>query len=256
MSWLTTRLQIAASVVTPAGRTTIKQILASKREVDTSAEARDWAEALAVPQGDALASLNPGLWADACAYEESLRLEAEQSWGPQIASLGGGGDVATLFFLTRFRQPMFVVETGVAAGWSSRTLLDALRANGAGVLYSSDLPYVWQVDGRFPLAPLVPSRLRDNWFVSTLGDRKSLPTLRSRINRVDLFHYDSDKTYAGRKFAIECLRPMFTKDTTVIMDDIQNNLYFRDYCESSGLDPLIFRYQEKYLGVAGGDFLP
>lgn len=202
MNWLTTLLQIAASVLTPAGRTTIRQILASKREVDTSTEAREWAEALAVPQGDALASLNPELWADACAYEQALRLEAEQSWGPRIGSLGGGGDVAALNFLARFRQPAFIVETGVAAGWSSHALLDALRANGAGVLYSSDLPYVWQVDGQFPFAPLVPNRLRGNWYISTSGDRKSLPALRRRINRIDLLHYDSDKSYAGRQFAI------------------------------------------------------
>jgi hypothetical protein len=256
VNWLTTRLQIAASIVTPAGRTTVKQILASKREVDTSAEASEWAQALAAPQSDALSSLNAELWVEACAYEEALRLEAEHSWGPRIASLGGGGDVAVLYFLARFRQPTFIVETGVAAGWSSRALLDAAQANGTGVLYSSDLPYVWQVDGAFPFAPLVPSRLRENWFVSTVGDRKSLPELRSRVNRIDLFHYDSDKTYGGREFAMECLRPMFTQDTIIVMDDIQNNLYFRDFCESSGLDPVIFRYQEKYLGVAGGAFSP
>lgn len=251
MKWITTRLQIAASVITPTGRTTVKQILKSKRETDTAVEAKHWAESLAVPHGDALAKLNAELWQEASSYEQKLRLETEQSWGAQISSLGGGGDVAALYFLTRFRKPAVVVETGVAAGWSSRAILDALTMNGNGMLYSSDLPYVWSVDGQFPFAPLVPNRLRSNWFVSTAGDRKALPAIRSRINQIDLLHYDSDKTYAGRQFAVECLRSMFNDETILVMDDIQNNVYFRDYCDKRGLKPLVLRYRGKYLGILG-----
>jgi predicted O-methyltransferase YrrM len=254
MNWFTTRMQIAASVVTPAGRTTLRQILSSKRQPDTSAEATHWAAKRAVSQRGIFAALDPELWAEACAYELALRREAEHSWGAQISSLGGGGDVKTLYFLARFRQPKIVVESGVAAGWSSRALLDAIVANGKGVLYSSDLPYVWRIEGHFPFAPMVPNGLRDKWVVNTSGDRKSLPKLHSRIERIDLFHYDSDKTYAGRQFAISCLSSMFHDGTVLVMDDIQDNIFFRDYCEKRCLDPLVFHHQGKFLGVAGPNF--
>ena len=55
-------------------------------------------------------------------------------------SLGGGGNFILLYFLTR-KFNKVVVETGVAAGWSSLAILGAFEKNGEGKLYSSDFPY-------------------------------------------------------------------------------------------------------------------
>jgi predicted O-methyltransferase YrrM len=56
-------------------------------------------------------------------------------------TLGGGGNYILLNFLIRKFKLKNVVETGVAAGWSSLAILRAFKKNGMGNLYSSDFPY-------------------------------------------------------------------------------------------------------------------
>ena len=56
-------------------------------------------------------------------------------------NLGGGGALDLLYFLTRYSKPKIVLETGVVAGHSSKTILTAIGKNGEGHLYSSDFPY-------------------------------------------------------------------------------------------------------------------
>ena len=46
---------------------------------------------------------------------------------------------ALLYFLVRLINAKNVLETGVSAGSSSRSILEALKINGFGKLYSSDL---------------------------------------------------------------------------------------------------------------------
>ena len=55
--------------------------------------------------------------------------------------LGGGGNYFLLYFLVRKFCPKITIETGVAAGWSSLSILRALHKNKVGKLYSSDFPY-------------------------------------------------------------------------------------------------------------------
>ena len=57
-------------------------------------------------------------------------------------NLGGGADYPLLYFLTRYLNPENVLETGVAAGFSSYAILSALQKNRKGTLYSSDFPYL------------------------------------------------------------------------------------------------------------------
>ena len=52
-----------------------------------------------------------------------------------------GGLYKLLYFPIRKIKPYTVVETGVAAGWTSLAILRALNKNGRGHLYSSDFPY-------------------------------------------------------------------------------------------------------------------
>ena len=45
-----------------------------------------------------------------------------------------------LYFIVRCAKPAFMIETGVAHGVSSWTILNAIHKNGYGKLYSIDLP--------------------------------------------------------------------------------------------------------------------
>jgi hypothetical protein len=46
----------------------------------------------------------------------------------------GGGDYGFLHWLTRLTQRSTIIETGVAAGWTSQAFLAALKRNGMGKL--------------------------------------------------------------------------------------------------------------------------
>ena len=56
--------------------------------------------------------------------------------------LGGGGSSELLYFICRLRKPSTVLETGVATGFSTTSILHAIRKNRMGRLYSSDFPYL------------------------------------------------------------------------------------------------------------------
>jgi hypothetical protein len=85
---------------------------------------------------------NPGLWNETVDYSTSLEksLYAQFEGVPTSDfhdDISGGGAAAfeLLYFLTRFRSPKVAVETGVAAGWSSRAILDAMKKKMAKVNY-------------------------------------------------------------------------------------------------------------------------
>src|SRR4051794_1951743 len=101
-------------------------------------------------------------------------------------------DCETIYLLVRSLKPEVVVETGVCYGASSAYILQALKDNGRGELYSIDL-------GNSPDEPpndyFVPRPLRDRWHL-IIGDSKDeLPQLLERLGRIDLFHHDSLHTY-------------------------------------------------------------
>ena len=53
--------------------------------------------------------------------------------------MGDGSPMNLLYNLIMHHKPRYVVETGVAAGFSSQAFLKAMNVNGRGKLYSSDL---------------------------------------------------------------------------------------------------------------------
>lgn len=101
-------------------------------------------------------------------------------------------DCETIYLLVRSRKPEVVVETGVCYGASSAYILQALKDNGSGVLYSIDL-------GNAPNEPpsdyFVPRHLRDRWHLIIGDTKEQLPQLLARLGRIDLFHHDSLHTY-------------------------------------------------------------
>ena len=76
----------------------------AKRRIDYSA----WAE-----------EQNPALWREAEDFAKSFEESAFAKLSSSKVKFGGGGAYSLLYFLVRQRRPEFVVETGVAAGWSS-----------------------------------------------------------------------------------------------------------------------------------------
>jgi hypothetical protein len=161
-------------------------------------------------------AMAPALWLEAKEFEARLSERAETVMGGVRSKFGGGGCSTLLYYLTRAAAPKTIVETGVAAGWSSAAFLAALQRNGSGRLWSSDFPYLDRGNKLEEIGLLVPAELRSSWRLFTDGDRINLPKILKVSGPIDLFHYDSDKTYRGRSFALDLVRPHLAAGASLV----------------------------------------
>ena len=98
----------------------------------------------------------------------------------------------------RVLQPIVVVETGVALGFTSGTILHQLEANGCGRLYSIDLPALqWDPDEAIGRA--VPEELKHRWELTLEDSRDVLGAIAARVSPIDIFLHDSLHTYSSQK---------------------------------------------------------
>jgi predicted O-methyltransferase YrrM len=166
--------------------------------------------------------------------------------------LGGGGQFQLVRFLVRYLRPRVVVETGVAAGWTSQAILDALERNGGdGSLWSSDFPYFRLEDPEKYVGCLVDGALKGRWHLGLNGDRTNLAEFLPQLETIDLVHYDSDKSIEGRQFAIDAVASRLTPDSVVVMDDIDDNTFFRDWVARTGRSCRVFARGRKFVGLSG-----
>ncbi|ETK33495.1 class I SAM-dependent methyltransferase [Microbispora sp. ATCC PTA-5024] len=205
---------------------------------------------------------DPAIWgrrADETLWREAERFAAAlaERAGPGVArvaaagvDLGGPGGVELLYFLTRRLRPATVVETGVAAGWSTSAILGAMAANGRGRLHSSDFP-LFRISGaeRY-IGHVVPEHLKDRWALHLRGDRRNLERILTPGRVAGLVHYDSDKTRAGREYFLRRVGPHLAPGHVLVMDDIQDDMVFREYAARQG-GFRVFAYQGKYIGMTG-----
>ena len=61
-------------------------------------------------------------------------------------------------------------------------------------------------------------------------------------------HYDSDKSIGGRAFAMEAIAPKLAPGAAVVMDDIDDNTYFRDWAARPGRRARVFARGGKFVG--------
>ena len=171
-------------------------------------------------------SLDTNLWHEAGMVAASIEKQAAMILENIEYELGGGGAYPLLYFLTRYMEPDCVVETGVAAGFSSYAFLLAIKANQKGALYSSDFPYFRIPDPEKYVGVIVEETLREGWNLYLDGDEVNLPKIVNAAEKVDIFHYDSDKSYSGREFALSTISDSLSDRGIILMDDIQDNSFF------------------------------
>lgn len=176
-----------------------------------------------------LAELHPTEWAFA--------KDAEQK---SPVKMGGAAHLDLLYTAVRARRPAIIVETGVAAGWSTLAILLALDANGAGQLYSSDMPYA-KLNNEDFVGCVVPARLRTRWTLERRPDRDVLPPLFAKLGVIDMVHHDSDKSYDGRTFVYREAWRRIREGGLLLSDDIEDNFAFRDFAQEVGSPSLVLR---------------
>lgn len=152
---------------------------------------------------------------------------------PQEADSGKKGPIEVFYgpspqlfksahMVTRLLKPEVVIETGVAKGFTSAAILDALDRNGKGKLYSVEMPslyigYTRQVGER------IPDRLRARWTLELGPSAVVLPRLLDHVGPVDVFLYDSAASYDNQlaEFSIilRALRPGGVVIADLLMTD-------------------------------------
>jgi predicted O-methyltransferase YrrM len=221
---------------------------------DESIFAEKWARDNSIPLKPWLEALDSSLWGETFVATDLIRencnstifkLEAEG------IDLGGGGSLELLYFWTRKIRPSLILESGVAAGWSSYAFLLALKENGVGKLLSSDLPYFRIKNPQSFIGILVPKELRgSHWQLEIQGDDLNIPRLVSHKSKLQLIHYDSDKRKSGRRKFLSSIQRHLDDDCILIMDDIQNNLAFKEYVEYNNKVFTVIQSEGKYVGIA------
>ena len=243
-------MQIARNSLSANNARVMGRKILRRLERNTGVEATTWAKDRAESLEAHLISWDPVLWEETLSFVTDSAKDAKEKLASIDIDLGGGGAYPLLFFLVRLIKPEVVVETGVAAGWSPHTILEALSRNERGRLFSSDFPYFRLSQPERFIGVLVPEHLRSRWSLDIRGDQIALPCIVNQNAAIDLFHYDSDKSYAGRRAAYKLIEPRLTNSSWVIMDDIHDNLFFRDWVTHHGLSYTIFEFEGKFVGLA------
>ena len=132
-------------------------------------------EALNVPWPCDETSEFSELWREVISELEAKGIRA----GPESFQWWNDGDaglVRAIWCLTRHLRPRKVVETGVAHGVTSRFILEALKRNGQGHLWSIDLPPL-ERSWRQEVGVAVGDGHLDRWTYIKGSSRRRLPGL-------------------------------------------------------------------------------
>ena len=163
--------------------------------------------------------------------------------------MGGAGDIHLIYAATLLSKASTAIETGVAYGWSSLSILAGLNKDPASLLVSVDMPYP-KMNNEDYVGIVIPKPLKKNWYLIRQPDRNGIIQAIQKINRpIDICHYDSDKSYYGRSYAYPLLWAVLKKGGVFISDDIQDNLAFKNFVESKKLTFSITEYKGKYIGI-------
>lgn len=157
----------------------------------------------------------------------------------------------SLWCAVRHLRPRSVVETGVARGVTSRVILEALAGNGAGRLWSIDLPPLkepWFSQSR----SAVPQALRQDWHYVCGSARRVLPRLLRKLRTIDLFVHDSLHTYDHMAFEFRLARAHLSSIGMIVSDDIDTNRAFTEMVKSDQkLDGVAITQQRKRDAAVG-----
>jgi len=151
-----------------------------------------------------------------------------------------------VYAMVRLRPPETVLETGVANGQSTAMILEAMRRNGKGRLYS--------VDVSDDVGGLVPAELRSRWTLKVLSRRDAHVAFGAFVQTlpaIDLFIHDSDHTYPGQWREYSAAWNHLSPSGLLASDDVDWSYAFLDFGRSVQRRPFVLVTDRKAFG-----FLP
>lgn len=186
-------------------------------------EAAAVAGLLGVPEAD-YAAARAEVWLPEADPEEPLNV-----WNAREELLRLVGAVV------RLARPAVMVETGVALGFTTATVLRAMRDEGHGRLYSIDLPAL-QYASSDPVGRAVPEQLTDRWELELGDSRDRLGPLAARVAPIDVFLHDALHTYASQLREYRTVWPHLRPGGLLLSDDVGNPA-FVEFARSVGARP-------------------
>lgn len=151
-----------------------------------------------------------------------------------------------LYCLIRATNPETLIETGIAHGCSSWVMLNAIKKNNKGTLYSFDLPNMdtnsaYNFGKQSPETGwIVPQELRLNWEITIGNTKATLPKTLSSLEEIDFFFHDSDHSYGHMLFEFETVYPFLKKGGILSSDDINKNNSFQEFTKAKGMRTILF----------------
>ena len=214
---------------------------------ENKVKATEWASLKAVTDQEALSIL--GIKGNFSILENDLIKDSQNRASESPVHMGGPAHINLLYNLVKMLGANKVIETGIAYGWSSLAILKALSENQNGNLYSVDMPYPNKNNEKF-VGIVVPKYLRKYWHVIRKPDRPGINiAIKSAKGKIDLCHYDSDKSWWGRNYSFPVLWEALNSGGIFISDDIQDNLYFYHFVTTRSLKFAVVKYKRKFIGL-------
>ncbi len=212
-------------------------------------DATRWAEARAVDTRSALEKVGLDVSKGIPAIAPDVLAEAERRAAASPIAMGGPGDLRLLYAAARLNGASRIVETGVAYGWSSLVLLQAIADRPRARLVSVDMPYP-KLNNEAVVGIVVPDRLRQQWTLVRKPDRNGLREAIAKLGgTIDLCHYDSDKSRPGRVFGYALMWEALAPGGLFISDDIQDNLAFADFVAQKGQPWAVTFADNRHVGL-------
>jgi hypothetical protein len=185
------------------------------------------------------------LWSD---LEDSLSSDLE---------LGRGHDAdfalaQAAWCLIRHLRPERVVETGVARGITSRVVLEAMKLDAKGHLWSIDLPPMRE-GWRQQAGLAVPETIRGQWTLLRGSSKRLLPSVAARVGTLDMFIHDSLHTSSNMTFELETAWSILRPGGALLVDDIGLNAAFASFVRNRGVNRwVVAKHRDKadLFGVA------
>lgn len=222
--------------------------LLNKNDRKQHQKALEWCNKNKTTMEDVLISLNGKVEPLFSAVHKDLITKGEKILKNLPVTMGGAGGINIIYTLIKIYQPKKIVETGVAAGWSSLAILKGIEEIPDARLISVDMPYP-KMNNENYVGCVVPEILRHKWTLIRQPDRYGLVKAIRLLKEVDFCHYDSDKSYSGRTWAYRIIWKSLNPGGILVSDDIQDNIAFKEFCERVGKKPFVLEDSQRFIGI-------
>ncbi len=167
-------------------------------------------------------------------FQDAMDLLVSQGLQVGRGAFGGWGDGEPAFTRASWciachSRPARVVETGVARGVTTRTILEAFRKNGAGHLWSIDLPPPSKPELLDQVGAAVPASFRGPWTYVRGASSTHLRPLLAELGEIDLFVHDSSHTSRNVRFELDAAWNHLRPGGYLLVDDIDYSDGFKAF---------------------------